>query len=77
MKKTFAYHKPSGASLPKIEKLREAFSLLHEMVEELAPHSRERAEALTHLESSGMWAIKAVVTNDPNAEIDYGAGGQS
>ena len=70
MKKTYAYHKPSVAGLAKIKTLREAFSTLHDLIEAEAPMSREKAVAITHLETSAMWAIKAVVTNDPESEID-------
>lgn len=69
MKKTFAYHKPGAFGLEKITKLREAFSRLHDEIESLAPSSRERAVALTNLETTAMWAIKAVVCNDPESEV--------
>lgn len=69
MKKTFAYHKPSDGGLEKITKLREAFSVLHDQIEALAPSSREKAVALTNLETTAMWAIKAVVCNDPESVV--------
>jgi hypothetical protein len=68
MNKTFAYHKPSDESSVKIRAIREAFSELHALIEELAPNSREKAVALTNLETTAMWAIKAVVFNDPKSE---------
>lgn len=60
MKKTYAYHKPSENSIPKINALREMFSNVHGEVEQLAPKSRELSVALTHLENAAMWAIKKV-----------------
>lgn len=69
MKKTYQYHKPSTQGLDKISQLRKAFSDLHDLVESLAPASRERSIALTELEGSAMWAIKAVVCNDPESVI--------
>lgn len=69
MHKTYAYHKPSQSGLEKINKLREAFSTLHDIVKELAPESREKSVAFTNLETTAMWAIKAVVCNDPESEI--------
>lgn len=69
MKKTFAYHKPSQDGLDKITKLREAFSTLSDLVESTCPQSRERSVALTELETTAMWAIKAVVCNDPESEV--------
>ena len=68
MKKTYAYHKPSANGLEKITKLRLAFSVLHDEIEGNAPNSREKAIALTNLETAAMWAIKAVVCNDPESE---------
>ena len=68
MRKTYLYHKPSKDGVDRIAKIREAFSALHDTIEELAPHSRERSVALTELETSAMWAIKAVVVNDPESE---------
>lgn len=70
MKKAFAYHKPSADGLNKIAQLREAFSQLHTLIESLAPMSRERAVALTELETTAMWAITAVVCNDPQSEVE-------
>ena len=69
MRKTYAYHKPSQESIPKIAKLREAFSALQDLIDETCPQSRERSIACTELETAAMWAIKAVVCNDPKSEI--------
>lgn len=68
MLKTFAYHKPSPEGLNAITDLREAFSDMHKLIELRAPASRERSIALTELETAAMWAIKAVVSNDPTSE---------
>lgn len=69
MKKTFAYHKPGTDGLAKITELRELFSLVSDKIEELCPKSRETSVALTNLETTAMWAIKAVVCNDPESEV--------
>ncbi len=69
MNKVFAYHKPSAAGLEKITQLREAFSVLYDLVSKITPSAREKAVALTNLETAGMWAIKAVVYNDPESEV--------
>lgn len=69
MKKTYAYHKPSQEGLDKITTLRKAFSDLHDLIEGTAPQSREKSVALTNLETTAMWAIKAVVCNDPKSEV--------
>ena len=70
IKKTYNYHKPSAQGLDKITKIRAKFSDLHNAIEELAPHSRERSVAFTELETTAMWAIKAVVVNDPESVVD-------
>ena len=71
MKKTYAYHKPSNDGLQKIKILRESFSAIHNLIEELAPSpSREKSVALTNLETTAMWAIKAVVFNDPASVVE-------
>lgn len=72
MKKTFAYHKPSEDGLAKITTLRKAFSDLHDIIEATAPNSREKSVALTNLETTAMWAIKAVVCNDSGSVADLG-----
>jgi hypothetical protein len=71
MHKTFAYHKPSEEGLRKITELREAYSTLKDHIEKHSPASRERAVALTELETSAMWAIKSVVLNDPNSVVGH------
>lgn len=69
MKKTYAYHKPGASGIEKIAKLRKAFSDLDDLITELAPPSREQSVAKTNLETTAMWAIKAVVCNDPESEV--------
>lgn len=67
--KTFAYHKPSEDGLMRITILRQSYSQLKELIEGYVPASRERSKAFTELEDSAMWAIKAVVVNDPLSEV--------
>lgn len=68
--KPFAYHKPSPDGLDKINALREAFSGVQRAIEDHCPPSRQKSVAITELETSAMWAIKAVVFNDPNSEVE-------
>lgn len=67
--KPFAYHRPSDDGLARITRLREEFSSLQRTIEEVCPPSRQRSVALTELETAAMWAIKAVVFNDPSSEV--------
>ena len=68
--KTFAYHKPSEEGMERTTVLREAYSILREVIDDQCPNSREKSLALTELETSAMWAIKAVVFNDPYSEAE-------
>jgi hypothetical protein len=65
--KPFAYHKPSEDGMTKINNLREAYSVVQRAIEENCTNSRQKSVAITELETSAMWAIKAVVFNDPNS----------
>ena len=67
--KPFAYHKPSVKGAFAIDHLRTVFSEAARVVESTCPESRQRAIALTELETAAMWAIKAVVFNDPESEV--------
>ena len=67
--KPFAYHKPSDDGLERITRLRDAYSAVQRTIEETCPSSRQKAVAITELETSAMWAIKAVVFNDPASEV--------
>lgn len=68
--KPYAYHKPSTDGLAKINKLREHFSEGERLIREICPVSRHQFIALTNNETTAMWAIKAVVFNDPNSEVE-------
>jgi len=67
--KTFAYHKPKDAGMRRVNELRAEFSALLEVVNLNCPNSREKSIALTNLEQAAMWAIKSVVSNDPDSEV--------
>lgn len=67
--KPFAYHKPSDEGMTRITAVREAYSVLKKTLEDNCPASRHLSVAVTELETSAMWAIKAVVFNDPKSEV--------
>ena len=67
--KPFAYHKPSDDWMVRITAVREAYSALKAALETHCPPSRHLSVSLTELETSAMWAIKAVVFNDPASEV--------
>lgn len=68
--KPFAYHRPSESGLEKITALREAFSNLATLIDELCPASRHKAVTMTQLETTAMWAIKAVVFHDEDSVVE-------
>ncbi len=68
--KPLAYHKPSPEGMNKIRELRIAYTVVLQSIEENCPQSRQKSVAVTELETSAMWAIKAVVFNDPNSEVE-------
>jgi len=68
--KPYAYHKPSPVGLNKITELRAIFSEVERIIKANCPDSRQRATAITRNEEAAMWAIKAVVFNDPNSEVE-------
>jgi hypothetical protein len=68
--KPFAYHKPSEDGMARITDLRAAFSVVKASIEANCPESRQRSVAITELETAAMWAIKAVVFNDPKSEVE-------
>ena len=67
--KPFAYHKPSAEGLDKITRLREHFSEGERLIKEICGTNRQSSIALTNNEQTAMWAIKAVVFNDPASEV--------
>jgi hypothetical protein len=68
--KPYAYHRPSANGMIRITALREAFSNVERVMKEQCPPSRQLSVAVTELETAAMWAIKAVVFNDPASEVD-------
>lgn len=68
--KPYAYHKPSSDGLERINELRELFSAVEEMINKICPDSRHKSIAITKNEECAMWAIKAVVFNDPQSEVE-------
>ena len=67
--KPYAYHKPSVDGLEKINRLRAHFSAGERLIQAVCPSSRHQSIALTNNEMTAMWAIKAVVFNDPASEV--------
>ena len=71
--KPYAYHKPSEDGMEKLNRLRAHFSETERLINEICPNSRHKSVAITKNEETAMWAIKAVVFNDPHSEADVDA----
>ena len=71
IEKTFQYHRPSPKGVEKIEQIREAFSVLLRTIHEISPaNSRHKAECITHLETSAMFATKNIVFSDSESQVE-------
>ncbi|WP_149112816.1 Acb2/Tad1 domain-containing protein [Limnoglobus roseus] len=69
IRKTFAYHRPSEQGVGRIATLRRLFSEFQDCLDMHCAKSREASVAATKLEECAMWAIKAVVVNDPESVV--------
>lgn len=67
--KPYAYHEPSPKGLDKINRLRAHFSEGERLIREICGESRQTSVAITNNEQTAMWAIKAVVFNDPDSKV--------
>ncbi len=61
---------PSLNQIGRIERIRNGAKALAVDIVASTPAGREQALALTHLEETVMWAVKAVVLETPSALID-------
>lgn len=55
-----AYRRPTEVTIPKFEAIQKKTLELAELINDLAPDSREKSVALTELQSSRMWANAAI-----------------
>lgn len=68
--KPYAYHKPSEDGLAHINAIRNAYSHLERILVQHCPPSRQLSIAITNNEQAAMWAIKAIVFNDPQSQVE-------
>lgn len=62
--KRFTYHPPKGDQTDRYFRIRAKAYQLAELVEELAPESRERSLAITKIEEAVMWANASIARNE-------------
>ena len=63
-KSTYKYVEPNESQKEVMEEMRDAFKVLHELIQRKIPQSRGRSIAITKLEESAMWVNKAITNND-------------
>jgi hypothetical protein len=59
----YRYHAPLPGQTEKYQAIRDKAKELAQLLTESCPHSRELDVALTHLETSTMWANAAIARN--------------
>lgn len=63
IEKAFTYQPPKPGQPETYQRLRAAFKDLAYLIEEVCPDGREKAVAMTHLETANMWANAAIARN--------------
>lgn len=60
----FAHHPPrDNTTIEAHQKVRESFTALSHIVNDLLPEGREKACAITHLEEAAMWSNASIARN--------------
>jgi hypothetical protein len=60
----FTHHPPKGDQAVRYGEIRAGAKQLAHTIDELAPDSREKSLAITHLEEAVMWANAAIARNE-------------
>ena len=71
----FEYSKPSETQVERMDLLRQGYARMLHIIETVVPDGRYRALAITDLETSAMWANKAVTRLSDGTPIG-GANGE-
>lgn len=64
IERRFTYHPPKGDQATRYSEIRRHAHDLARTVDDLAPDSREKSLAVTHLEDAVMWANAAIARNE-------------
>jgi hypothetical protein len=64
LSKRFSYHPPKGDQAKKYAEVREAFTELALLLNDLCPESREKSVAFTELETAQFWANASIARNE-------------
>lgn len=60
----FTYHPPKGDQAVRYSEIRREAHSLARVIDDMAPDSREKSLAITHLENAVMWANAAIARNE-------------
>jgi hypothetical protein len=60
----FVYHPPKGDQAVRYASIRREAHELARVIDDLAPDSREKSLAITHLEDAVMWANAAIARHE-------------
>jgi hypothetical protein len=72
----FGFHRGTSITIPKHERVREAYIAFSEYLDEILPDGRAKSTSFTHLQQSSMWAnfgiaeLAPVVTPDQITDVD-------
>jgi len=64
LERRFTYHAPKGDQAVRYSSIRQEACALANVIDDLAPDSREKSLAITHLEDAVMWANAAIARNE-------------
>lgn len=64
----FSYHPASGDTAPRYAEVRQAFLELAKFVDDAVPDGRDKALALTELQSAMHWTNSAIAMSTPIAD---------
>ena len=63
LERRFTHHPPKGDQAVRYSTIRREARELANIIDDLAPDSREKSLAITHLEDAVMWANAAIARN--------------
>ena len=64
LERRFTYHPPKGDQAVRYSSIRREAHELARVIDDLAPDSREKSLAITHLEDAVMWANASIARNE-------------
>jgi hypothetical protein len=63
LENNYTYHAPNDIQVGQYKEIREKAKELARLIESIGPESREKSIAMTHLETTVMWANASIARN--------------